>query len=348
MDAREGSFVFNVVWTGTSFEGLQYFVSSQLAQSRARFRFVVNGCPPEQVAALEAYRARHPHRVVEVLDVSTEMIAHGQALDLVREVRDDGEWFCLIDPDIKVNAPFVGDLAAVLDDADVVTSGKEVWSTTNVLPEGYWGVAGEYFYDRDGFVFGSPHLAIYRRSVLDEVCERWDVGMGSAGPELSDAARAHLAGIGREFKVYDTAKIVNCLLQADGHRLVHREFDQLVHIGGLAHYLSPAFYLTDEQGEEVPEWTRWDNMGDRHRVARFTAQVLRGQLAGEPVPAIPPGLDPSMEERLALARDEVVDLIARYRHGPGPEAGDGSAPAAAQAPAPGGDRRRGWRRFLGR
>ncbi|MEZ5178286.1 MAG: hypothetical protein R2746_08375 [Acidimicrobiales bacterium] len=105
---EESSLTFNVVWTGDVFTYLHPFVSSQLAWSRARFRFVANGCPPEQVAAMEAYRARHPDRVVEVMDVSPEvMVAHGVALDRVRAQRDDGEHFCLIDPDIKAGGPWL-------------------------------------------------------------------------------------------------------------------------------------------------------------------------------------------------------------------------------------------------
>ena len=49
-DVTEADLVFNVVWTGTVFPFLQYFVASQIAQSEARFRFVANGCPPDPPA----------------------------------------------------------------------------------------------------------------------------------------------------------------------------------------------------------------------------------------------------------------------------------------------------------
>ena len=56
--------------------------------------------------------------------------------------------------------------AGLLADHAAVTSGREVWSSTNVLPEGHPGVPGEVFFDRSGFTFGSPHLALYRRAEL--------------------------------------------------------------------------------------------------------------------------------------------------------------------------------------
>ncbi|MCB1246239.1 MAG: glycosyltransferase family 4 protein, partial [Acidimicrobiia bacterium] len=166
---REEELVWNIVWTGAVFDRLKYFVASQIAQSKSRFRFVVNGCEPGEVDKMEEFRAKHPDRVVEVMHVFDDMKAHGQALDVVLDSRDDGPCFCLIDPDIKASAPFVGDLLALLPGRGAVTSGKEIWSRDSVLPDGHPGVAGEFFIGSDGFVYGSPHLAIYDRRALLEV-----------------------------------------------------------------------------------------------------------------------------------------------------------------------------------
>lgn len=309
----EPSLVFNIVWTGSVFPYLRYFVASQIHHSRARFRFVANGCPDDQIALMQQFAEQHPDRVVEVLDVSSKMIAHGVALDAVRSQRDDGEHFSLIDPDIKANGPFVADLARHLVDGCVaVTSGKEVWSDGNVLPEGHPGVPGEVFFDREGFVFGSPHLAIYRRDALDETADRWQVGLGSAGPELVPEATARLAEMGHHYKVYDTAKLVNVLLQADDQTLVHEDLPQLVHIGGLSHYLAPTGYITQDDGEVVPNWSRWGKDPTRYDVARFTAAVLRSLVDGDPMPEVPTEPEGTMMDKLRLVRAELIDLIGRY------------------------------------
>ncbi len=310
---RDDELVFNVVWTGTVFTYLRYFVASQIAQSAARFRFIANGCPPEQIALLEGFAAQHPDRVVEVIDISSDaMIAHGVALDRVRAQRDDGAYFCLIDPDIKANAPFLAPFTELLaDGCAAVTSGKEVWSEDNLVPVGHVGVAGEHFFDREGFVFGSPHLALYDRAVLDATTERWQVGLGSAGNDLNAAAKARLVEMGHEYIVYDTGKIVNALLQADGHRLVHKDLPQLIHIGGLAHYLSPPGGYITLNGEEVPDYVRW-GINDRYHVSKFAALTLFDLCKGEPVPAIPAGVDPVMVAKLDLVQREMADLIATY------------------------------------
>lgn len=310
--APDDAFVFNIVWTGTVFTYLRYFVASQIDHSAARFRFVVNGCPTEQVELMEQFADGHD-QVVEVLTVSSDMVAHGVALDRVRDVRHDGPYFCLIDPDIKAKAAFVPEFSALLaGGAAAVTSGTEVWSDDNLIPVDHVGVAGEFFFDRDGFVFGSPHLALYDRAALDETTSRWGVGLGSAGPELSAAATARLAEMGHEYMVYDTAKIVNALLQGDGHRLVHRDLPQLVHIGGLAHYLSPPDgYITLDSGEVAPDFARW-GLTDRYHVTKFTALTLQELYGGRPAPAVPAGVEPEMARKLAVVQGEMAELVATY------------------------------------
>jgi hypothetical protein len=311
---REDEFVFNIVWTGTDFTYLRLFVASQISQSKARFRFVANGCTGEQIDRMERFAARHPGRVIEVLDVSTEaIIAHGVALDRVRACRDDGRFFCFVDPDIKANSPFLSELTALFDEGyAAVTSGREVWSDDNVVPVGHVGVAGEHFFDRTGFLFGSPHLALYDRKVCDETTDRWGVGLGSAGPELSDAARSRLAELGLNYPLYDTGKIFNALLQADGHRLTHRDIPQLVHIGGMSHFLSPpGGYITLDDGEQAPDFARW-GLTDRFHVTKFTARTLRELSEGRPVPAIPPEADPAMAGKLALVQNEMAELFSTY------------------------------------
>jgi len=309
----EESLVFNIVWTGSVFRYLRYFVASQMHHSRARFRFVANGCPDDQIDLMERFAADQPDRIVEVLDVSSTMVAHGVALDSVRALRDDGEHFCLIDPDIKANAPFVGDLTRCLVGGCVaVTSGKEVWSDGNVVPEGHPGVPGEFFFDREGFVFGSPHLAIYERSALEETSRKWSIGLGSAGPELVPEATARVEAMGHHYKVYDTGKLINILLQEGEQSLVHKDVPQLIHIGGLSHYLAPTGWVTQDDGERVPNWSRWPGDPTRYDVARFTGSLLRSLVDGDPMPAVPEGPEGVMMERLRLVRSELVDMIDRY------------------------------------
>jgi hypothetical protein len=312
----EEAFVFNIVWTGKVFTYLRYFVASQIAHSDARFRFVVNGCPPEQIELMERFATSQPDRVTDVLVVRDEMGAHGVALDAALDRRDDGEFFCFIDPDILARGPFVADFAAVLQDGTAgVTSGRGVWRDDDVLPEGQVGVSGEYFYAPDGFLFGSPHFAMYRRGPLDETLARWEVGFGSAGPRrLSDEAKQHLQDIKRDYMLYDTGKLVNIFLQEDGQLLRHFEHPNLMHIGGMSHYLSPpdGGGGAEEAGWQ-PDQTRWPWPVGRLEVALYTAAVLRSLCDGQPAPGVPAEVDPALAPRLEMVRGELVTLVDTYQ-----------------------------------
>jgi hypothetical protein len=307
-------FVFNVVWTQDVFHSLRYFVASQMAQSDARFRFIANACTPDALAAMHAFADRHADQVVEVLDLeNTVMASHGMCLDRIFDNRDDGDLFCLIDTDIKARGPFVAEFAERLESCAAVTSGKGVWAETNVVPEGHPGVSGEYFYSRDGYVFGSPHLAVYQREPLAEVRQRWDISFANGGPDFSDEIQAQLERAGLDYWVYDTAKVTNILLQEDGHPLCHFEHPQILHIGGVSHYLGPPSWIEHDDGTRSPDWSAFPHMEARHEVARYTAATLQALIAEQPPPPPPTGLDPTMEERLLSVREEIVDLVETYR-----------------------------------
>jgi hypothetical protein len=308
-DAR---FVFNIVWTGAVFSPLHYFVCSLMAHSGARFRFVGNGCTPDSLADMEVFASRHADRVVDIVDACPErMGAHGVALDEVMKIRDDGEFFCLVDPDIMARGTFMAEFVDEMSRHDAVTSGRGVWCESDVVPPGHPGVAGEHFFREDGFVFGSPHFAIYRRAALDETIERWGVTFRTAGPDIPDETRRRLVEGGHRYRIYDTGKVLNIMFQED-HSLVHYEHPRLMHIGGMSHYLEPGKYIVVD-GREEPDWIRYRNVSDRFEVAQFTAAMLHALIDQRELPPIPPDLEPSLVTRLETVRSEMVDLVETYR-----------------------------------
>ena len=312
---QENRLVFNIVWTGGVFSLLQSLTASVLHHSEARVRFIANACPPGEIAEMERFGQRHPGRVVDVAVASQDrMIRHGEALDRVLAASDDGEFFSLLDPDIFVRGPFLTDLDRLLSSAAVVTSGKEVWSDVNVRPADNPGVSGEFFFDQDGFVFGSPHFAIYRTDGLRETSDRWGIGLGSTGREVPDRTKKRLEEMGRAFWIYDTAKLVNILMQGDGHEVVHTELENLVHIGGVAHFLAPPSTAPAAR-EKPPEWGEGSDWCDdpkhvnRATVARYTAELLMALGSGGMPPPLPEA--GHLAARLEMVRDGLVALHQR-------------------------------------
>lgn len=313
---RESELVFNLVWTGGVYRHLRYFVFSLLDQTDCAYRFIANNCTPDSIREMQKF-SDATDRVLEtvVLDVD-EMVPHGTALDPVFDSRDDGELFCFIDVDIKATRPFVGDFLTTTRTHDVVTSGREVWTDTNTLGPDEMGAGGRHFYAHDGFVLGSPHVALYRKDVVREIFDKYEIRFHSGGkPEMSAAAWATLEDMGQAYMAYDTAKVLNILLQAEGHTLTHQEHDALVHIGGLSHYLAPPQFdfATDVTSGEIdgePPWTAFAGVELRAAVARFTAATLKELAAGRPAPPIPDGLEPSTLVKLELVRHELAGMVA--------------------------------------
>lgn len=316
----ENSLVFNVVWTGDVFPYLRFFVESLLAKSEARFRYIANGCTPSSIKAMQSVQSKSPERIVEVVDVSPDaMVAHGVALDAVYPYDDGSEFFAFVDTDIWARAPFVSDL---FDDllsggpVDAVTSGQEVWTESNVVPDNHPGVGGRHFYRSDGYVYGSPHLAVYRRRALDRTFADWGVGFGAASQaSIPEHAWDALVAEGHDYLVYDTAKIVNILLQTSGFKLEHREHDDLLHIGGLSHFVSPPEHLGREALSGEPSWTKFEGMEYRAGVARYTAETLRALMAGQEAPAVPAEIAPTLSARMTVVRDAMIQMVRESENG---------------------------------
>ena len=139
---------------------------------------------------------------------------------------------------------------------------------------------------------------------------------GSAPPEpdLTDEASQHLVDIKRRYLLYDTGKLVNIFLQQDGRVLHHFEHPNLLHIGGMSHYLSPPDGGGGaEQAGWRPDSETWPWPVTRLEVALFTAAVVRSLADSHPAPELPADVDPALAPRLAMVRDELITLVTSYR-----------------------------------
>ncbi len=143
---------------------------------------------------------------------------------------------------------------------------------------------------------------------------RWGVGFSSAGNDLSERTRARLEELGRSFWIYDTGKVVNILLQGDGHRLVHQEHPHLLHIGGLSHFLAPpstapaAIDRPPTWGEGA-NWGEQPGMADRYAIAGATAAVLADLLAGRPPPDASATVPGHLAERVRAVADALTAVV---------------------------------------
>ena len=320
----ETDFVFNVVFTPLTFRWLRLFTWSVIEQGRVRLRLVANGCPPDELRELIEFSQAHDP-VVEVLQVARgEILPHGEALDAVCRERDDGDWFCFTDSDVMARGPLLDACRSPLSRCAALTSGRPGWGLPQVAGRGTRVLPGQLLFDEDGFVYGSSYFAIYHRESLLRVRDRWGVGFsGYRWPDLPAEVRREVARLGRRFDLYDTAKVLNILLQADGETVAHIDHPNLVHIGGMSvEYLCDAFgvrpmdlWLEWERSlspSGAPEPPGSDDLGAPPDPARVAALALRCLVRGEPLPPIPTSLDAAAEERLRKVIGELTDLVDRY------------------------------------
>lgn len=304
----ESAVVWNVIFVPHTFRFLQVFARSLVVQSDARFRLVANSCASDDVAEMCAFAARFGGRVdvVSIGDPGGEVVRHGAALTELFDRFDDGELFCFVDSDVEAKAPFVQRLLDALDGQVAVTSGDVAWTDDTTLPAGAPDLAGRHVVDRDGFVYGSSFLGVYRRAAVERTRDEWDITFEPyAYDRLPERARSALSAMNRRFRLYDTAKTLNLLLQHDGPAIRHIEHPALFHLGGISQFLAqragglPAFSAGDAAAR-----ARWD-------FARWAAATLAALVDGSEPPAPPDdGVD---AQRASLVLGELRALVSADR-----------------------------------
>jgi hypothetical protein len=308
----ESSVCWNIVFTPGTFRYFRLFTRSLLANTDARVRLVANGCSRDEIGEMCAFTDGSAGRITLLVLPGEEMTPHGFALTTVFDATDDGDLFCFVDSDVKARTRFMPVLLEALGDHVAVTSGDVAWSDDTTLPAGARDVVGRHAVGADGFVYGSSYLAMYRRAAVTRVRDDWGVTFAAYGyTALPRHVQAGLDAQGRRFDLYDTAKVLNILLQAGSDTVVHIANPDLFHVGGISQYLS---HLRTAGTDRPPWYARRGSRRVRWDFAGWAAATLAALVDGGEPP------DPSVEgvasSQLATTSDELRDLVARYRDAP--------------------------------
>jgi hypothetical protein len=312
--AAERDLVFNIIFTPGTFRYLRLFTRSLLQNSAVRFRLVANACPADELALMHEFRHQFEDRVVEIRRLATEvLVSHGRALEELYTT-DDGGLFCFMDSDIKAKGPYMDEYLSRLPRCAAVTGAMPMFPTESRDEQAY-GLSGMHVVADDGFVFGSSYLALYVRAAVDEARERFGVRfVPYRWQQIPEAARDTLLAMDRGAGLYDTAKVLNVLLQAHGHAVEHVDHPNLAHIGGMSDYLSrrATASTTNGSGSQGRRRLR-DGSADRRRdLASFAAATLQRLSDGLAPPPLPPDLDERNTPLFRAVQQEVVDLVSTY------------------------------------
>ena len=312
---------FNIIFTaGTVFE-LRAFAWSVAAASDARLRLVANGLDETEEGQLRAFCETDP-RLTFHRHPTRKMAEHGDVLNALLEF-DDGEYFAFLDSDIFAVGDFVTPALEALGDGAAVFSGVPVWATPSdqVAPSTARRYGGPQNRVAGGACLGTSYFAIYRRDVLDRCRAAHGVGMEKTkdAARLPAEVRAAIDRVGALVDGYETAKALNLLLDAEGHRLVVTPLDGLRHVGGLSLLAKKAAadrpYLPDGRGTPTG-FTNVEKPWIPRK--RFTCHYLSAHVSalarGESTDGIapPPIDDPEVRAAVEETAARLAELYARF------------------------------------
>lgn len=229
------SLTFNIIYTPGTVRYLTFFVHSLLHWSDCSFRLAANGCSPAEEDDLRTFCRQSPR--LEYYRLPTDkVIVHGRALNHLQQMTQTDK-FCFMDSDIYATGEFLSQFRPFFPDHVAVFSCSPVWcrATDQVNLADNPILAGEFNRTADGRWLGNTYFAIYDNAVLTDFRQRTGIGLeGKMWPKLPPWQQQRLRACGLQKELYDTAKVLNILLQAEGHQLLVSESAALQHLGGVS------------------------------------------------------------------------------------------------------------------
>ena len=227
---------FNIIYTPGTVHFLSPFVDSLLRHSDCMFRLVSNGCLlPEQKILQHVCQA--DSRLEYFRYPSTTMVDHGRVLNHLHSMTTD-PFFCFMDSDILATDQFPGSFQREIDKGRSVFSAPPIWMTPaqGILSDTFQTISGVHHSMQSGVCLGSSYFAIYHNDSLKKCIQESGVGFQTyTDSEIPVAVKKTLKSHGwLKSGGYDTAKVLNLLLTANGHDLHYAENDSMLHIGGFS------------------------------------------------------------------------------------------------------------------
>lgn len=211
------------------------FLRSLIDVTDLPLRLVANGCEPHEEQILT-----HICEMSERLDFhslgSARTIEHGQALDRLLAI-ETSELFTFMDSDIFATAPVsMSDIEPLPGEA-ASSACLPVWHSEQdvQMPESFQVMGGRYIRSAGGHFLGCTYLASYRTQPLREVTESMGLSFRRyTRNDLAPEILHKLDDLDLAKQVYDTAKVINLMLQHEGHKMSFRDVGGLIHVGGIS------------------------------------------------------------------------------------------------------------------
>ena len=336
---------FNIVYTPGTVRYLRLLVFSLLKWTDSSFRLVANACSPDELRLLRELCSKSPRLEFLALP-SRRLMLHSEVLSYLQSL-EQSDYFCFMDSDIVATGDFVSEMFPYLDQYAGVFSATPIWCSEEeqILPEGFPRMPGHFNRTSDGICIGSTYFAMYDNTALSQLIQSTGIGFRRyRWEEIPSSYQNQVGQAGLKKTHYDTGKLLNVLLVAEGKRLTYVDSPFLQHIGGvsareavqrgLRHKGNPRSKArgaaarvkrvirrlvgTDaarKEQTEVTEAERAEFFRRRRKrwpTADYFSELFQSLFEDQPLPAVPNIGAPDVERRIESVSANIVALYQEF------------------------------------
>lgn len=251
-----------------------------------------------------------------------------------------------MDSDILATGDFMNEFTPYLGQYTGIFSGSPLWclDEEQILLEIGSRIASGWQNRTDtGLCLGSSYFAIYDNRILTQFIQSTGIDFRIyRWQEIPAQWQNHITELGLRELGYDTGKVLNILLLAQGERLCFRESSTLQHIGGISTYVTDEsrslhkrlFRKFNRSAKLAYRRAKWKYMNRIMKLAetqiqktqnigliarrwnstgRYFTQVLQALFENRPLPATPGIGESEIEERIELAAANIATLYEEFR-----------------------------------
>lgn len=312
------SLCFHVIYTPGTVKPLRLLLQSLLKWSDCTFHLVTNGCTRAEMSALQQFCAGNPRLTFSALP-TRQTVLHGVALNYL-QAQNQAQTFCFMDSDIYAVAEFMPTFLPLVAQYSGLFSGMPLrYAQSGLqLPPAQAFMAGPYTHTREGLCLGTTFFAIYNNQALTEIRRTTGIGFTKyRWTELPAPYQEALQALGLQYRIYDTAKLLNLALHVHGYALHYQPCPPLRHIEAVSRFVVLQQRPWWRQGRSLAR--RWYNQwrGQKQNLTYdaalpYLSGLLLALANGHTAPTLPSANGVVINDWVRQARTELMALQAEF------------------------------------
>ncbi|MBD3307305.1 hypothetical protein GF339_12765 [candidate division KSB3 bacterium] len=200
-----------------------------------------------------------------------------------------------MDADILIIGEVMSELLTAPDQCAGVFSGHPLSRETQeqILPKNFEAIRGRYHVTPDGRCLGCSYFAIYHSAILKETIQHTGIHFNKyLWQDIPVQVQDQIRKLGLQCKRYDTAKVLNLILLANGHSLLYKDVPGLFHIGGMSRY-----YLHNRFKHTI-----------QLTVTQYIDRLLYALSEKQPLPEVPDIPDVDINQAVQKLTTAIIDV----------------------------------------